>query len=455
MTCGRVAHTSHSNVKQGHGCKSCEMAKAAERRRLGNAAEAVLTMQAAGLEPLEDYPGTVRKWRCVCLECGQEVTPTHDKVLQTGRGCPTCSIKQRGLEHRLDADAAAAVMRAAGLEPLVPYPTTLSPWPCRCTTCGRTVDPSLSSVKRGARCRYCSGKDVIPEEAVEVMRAAGVEPLVPYPGANVPWGCRCERCGKHPSPSYGYVRRTGSGCGYCSGRHVDPQDAVIVMREAGFEPLTPYPGSLSPWPCECVTCGKQSSPWFASVKSQGTRCAYCQGMRTDPDDAGVIMRAAGLKPLVPYPGANTPWRCRCVTCNNEVTPVIGTIRAGGGCRYCATKGLDYTAPALLYLITHPELEAHKVGIGSPTAGRLDTHRKHGWTVYNTIHYPTGQQAYEVETAVLRWLRLEMGLPQALTQRDMPQRGETETVYAADIDLPLLWREIIRIHSDITNSPPVT
>lgn len=141
--------------------------------------------------------------------------------------------------------------------------------------------------------------------------------------------------------------------------------------------------------------------------------------------------------------------------NNEVTPVIGTIRAGGGCRYCATKGLDYTAPALLYLITHPELEAHKVGIGSPTAGRLAAHRKHGWTVYKTIHYPTGQQAYEVETAVLRWLRLEMGLPQALTQRDMPQRGETETVYAADIDLPLLWQEVIRIHTDITNSPPVT
>ncbi len=446
-TCGREAHTSHSNIRQGHGCKACEMSAAAERRRLSNAANAVLTMQAAGLEPLEPYPGTVRKWRCRCLECGEVVTPTHDKVQQTGRGCPNCSIRKRGLEHRVDAEAAAAVMRAAGLEPLEPYPTSLQPWPCRCTTCNRTVDPSLSSVKRGARCRYCSGKDVIPEEAVEVMRAAGVEPLTPYPGANVPWLCECTRCGRHPTPSYGYVRRTGSGCGYCSGRRVDPEEAVEVMQEAGFEPLVPYPGSLAPWPCRCTTCGQESSPWFASVKSQGTRCAWCQGMRTDPDEAVEIMRGAGLEPLEPYPGANSAWRCRCNSCQREVAPVIGTIRAGGGCRYCATKGLDYTAPALLYLITHPELHAHKIGIGSPNAGRLATHRKHGWTVYKTMHFPTGQAAYDVEAAVLRWLRLEMGLPQALTQREMPQRGETETVYASDIALPTLWRETLRISSE--------
>ncbi len=445
--CGVEAYTSHSSVKQGHGCKPCEMAKAAERRRLSNAANAVLTMQAAGLEPLEPYPGTVRRWRCTCLECGQEVKPTHDKVQQTGRGCPSCSIIKRGLEHRVNEHEAVAVMRTAGLEPLEPYPTSLRPWPCRCATCGRTVDPSLTSVKQGARCRYCSGKDVIPEEAVEVMRAAGVEPLEPYPGANTRWLCKCNTCGRHPQPSYGYVHKTGNACGYCSGRHVDPDEAVEVMLEAGFQPLQAYPGSLAAWPSECTTCGKQSTPHYANVKYQGSRCIYCQGRRTDPEDAVEVMRAAGLEPLVPYPGATTPWACRCTTCEQEVTPVIGTIRAGGGCKYCATKGLDYNAPALLYLITHPELEAHKVGIGSPTAGRLDTHRKHGWKVYKVIDYPTGQEAYEVESAVLRWLRLEMGFPQALTKEDMPQRGETETMYSGDIDLPILWREITRIASE--------
>ncbi len=99
----------------------------AERRRLSNAANAVLTMQAAGLEPLTPYPGTVKKWQCLCLECGNEVTPTHDKVKQTGRGCPSCSLKKRGLEHRLGADEAAAVMRAAGLEPTSAIPNLKPP----------------------------------------------------------------------------------------------------------------------------------------------------------------------------------------------------------------------------------------------------------------------------------------------------------------------------------------
>ena len=451
--CGTEVRISHSSVKQGHGCKRCEVDKAAVRRKASNAANAVLTMQLAGLEPLEPYPGTVARWRCLCLECLQEVAPTHDKVQQTGRGCPTCSIRKRGIEHRLDAGEAAALMRAAGLEPLEPYPTSTKPWLCQCRTCGRKVDPTLTSVKAGTRCRYCSGKDVISDEAIEVMRAAGVEPLAPYPGANNPWSCVCRKCGKHPSPSYGYVRRTGSGCGYCSGRHVDPADAEATMKEAGFEPLEPYPGSLKPWTSRCSTCGKTSGPWFAAVKSQGTRCAYCQGTRVDPEDADSVMRSAGLEPLERYPGALTPWRCRCTTCGREVAPVLGTIRAGGGCRYCATRGLDLNAPALLYVITHGELEAHKVGIGSPTAGRLDTHRRHGWSVYRVMHFDTGQQAFEVEAGVLRWLRLEMGLPPALTQREMPQRGETETVHAADIELPLLWREVVRISGEAHSHDP--
>ncbi len=142
------------------------------------------------------------------------------------------------------------------------------------------------------------------------------------PRCELPWLCRCETCGRHPKPSYGRVRKTGRGCGYCSGRHVDPDEAVEVMRAAGFEPLTPYPGSLAAWPCECSTCGKQSSPYYANTRYQNGRCACRQGMRVDPDEAAETMRAAGLKPLEPYPGSNIRWRCRCTKCGKEVTPVI-------------------------------------------------------------------------------------------------------------------------------------
>ncbi len=45
---------------------------------------------------------------------------------------------------------------------------------------------------------------------------------------------------------------------------------------------------------------------------------------------------AGLEPLEPYPGSNAkPWRCRCLSCDREVSPVYASIQQGrGGCREC-------------------------------------------------------------------------------------------------------------------------
>lgn len=353
-----------------------------------DASRAIQETRAVGLEPLEAYKASKARWRCLCLGCGREVSPTHDHVKQSGRGCKHCSLKTRGLEHRIDPEAAVSLMRAAGLEPLEPYPAIHTPWLCRCRSCHRMVDPSLNSVKRGARCRFCSGAAVDPDEAVDVMRTAGVEPLEPYPGANAPWLCECLACGRHPRPRYGGVRRGRGACGYCAGKLVDAGEAIEIMRDSGFKPLVTYPGSLDPWRSECLKCGRESTPRFASVKAQGTRCTYCQGARVDPTEAAEFMRDAGLDPLGPYPGASTPWSCRCLECG----PVIGTIRAGGGCKFCATRGLDFDAPALLYLVTHDEFQAHKVGIGSPKGRRLATHHRYGWRTYQTMHFETGHEA---------------------------------------------------------------
>ncbi|MEU0032006.1 hypothetical protein [Streptomyces sp. NPDC006335] len=54
--------------------------------------------------------------------------------------------------------------------------------------------------------------------------------------------------------------------------------------------------------------------------------------------ADLVMRAAGLKPEVPYPGYNVPWPCRCTQCGGRVTPRFRQIRDGiGGCRSCAMR----------------------------------------------------------------------------------------------------------------------
>jgi hypothetical protein len=121
------------------------------------------------------------------------------------------------MPRRLDHDAAAAIMRAAGVEPIELYPNSQSPWRCRCLlACGHEVTPQLGNVRAGhAACGYCAGTKVDPVAAEAVMHAVGFIPLETYPGSGRPWRCRCDRCGNEVSPRYAAVA-SGAACRYCA-----------------------------------------------------------------------------------------------------------------------------------------------------------------------------------------------------------------------------------------------
>lgn len=438
--CGAEVTPRLDGIRSGSsGCRGCGLKAAHARKYDDRAAAAVKVMRAAGLEPLEPYPGTTTRWKCRCERCGATVTTTHDKVKQGGYGCVACSYRIRGLKKRVPSATAFAVMRAAGFEPLEPYVGTNTPWRSRCVDCGQASTPTLASVRhQGTGCRHCNKPLHDAEEAAGRMRAVGLQPLEPFVGANNPWRVRCLDCGRESSPRLSKVLVRGKVCKWCSGKAVEPSEAVATMREHGYEPLEPYPGSLRLWRCRCTTCGRERYPTHALVKSQGGRCAYCMRVVVDPEDAEAVMRTADLHPLVPYPGASAPWRCRCGACGRTVAPTLGTVRAGGRCRYCATKGINLKTPCLVYLITHRGLGAHKIGIGAPSGHRLREHRREGWEVYRTMEFATGAQAFDVEKRVLEWLRVDLGLPPALTKAEMPQAGYTETVAASAVDLLDVW-----------------
>lgn len=110
-----------------------------------------------------------------------------------------------------------------GFEPLVPYPGSTEPWPLRCSRCGNSISPAFYSLvqakKKGSSgCAFCSGQIVIPEEAEKVMLAADLRPLVPYPGSKRRWQCECLECGKTVFPLYNHIRRGRGGCAKCGHR---------------------------------------------------------------------------------------------------------------------------------------------------------------------------------------------------------------------------------------------
>ena len=463
LECGSDVSPTYNAVQQGKGCRVCAVGHRAEAMRL-DPSEAVRRMRVSGAEPLVPYPGAFAKWKCRCSSCGRTVTPLLNNVSR-GRGpCKWCGKVKQANTRRIDPALAEAAVRNAGAAPLEPYSGLVNePWKCRCLKCGRTITPRPSGIiLRGVNaCAYCAGARTDPAVAVEIMSEAGFEPLDPYVNARTPWRSRCVRCGRESAPWFMSVR-AGSGCGYCGHRspnhlghtHVapnrlGPEEACERMRVAGVEPDGPYPGKNGlPWPGRCIRCGSVVNASLATATSKRGKggCRACadrargDAQRVPPEEAVRTMRQAGAEPLEPYVDGGTPWRCRCMKCDREVTPKLWVIRQGvGPCSACSVYGFDRVAPAIVYVVTHPVLNALKVGVAGVESTRLKQHRAIGWEVYRTTGYPSGAMAHAVEQAVIRWMRDEKGWPQFLSEGS----GKTETVDADLVTALALWRQVTK------------
>ncbi len=498
LKCGEIVYPAHSWIVAGQGgCQKCGYVESGLKGRVSEEL-AIEVMNAAGLTPLTPYLGSGKPWKSICQKCKQIVSPTYNSV-SSGTGCGVCAGKI------VVPEIAEEVMRNALLEPLVPYPGSKTNWKCKCMKCGKTVFPNYGDVNQGdGGCKFCGGRFIEPDEAVATMRFNNLEPLEPYKNTASPWKCRCLKCGKTVTPRHNSVQNGAGGCKYCAKVFVDAEDAILVMRQAKFEPLEPYPGSQKPWKCKCLRCGREVQPAYTSIQSGQKGCVYCGGKKVDPQEAFDFMVSKGLTPLEQYKKADGRWRCRCIKCLREVSPSYSSVRQGqggciycsgkkvdpqdavalflennlkplvpykstetkwksecmkcgnvvfpthhmvsqrsGGCKYCATLGLDFTLPAYIYLITHEQLGSHKIGISGVHAkeDRLKDHAKSGWKLYRKKVFDSADQTYEIEQAVLHWLRVERSLPPYLSLSEMPQRGWTETVDASEIDLPTIWAKV--------------
>lgn len=347
---------------------------------------------------------------------------------------------------RADDTEPIAVMRANDLEPLDPYPGSKPQWRSQCTRCGKEVLPRLCNVRKGHRnCTTCFVDPRIAPaaEAEADMRAAGLTPLVPYPGkATRPWPCKCDGCGNETSPTLSNIRQGQGGCWPCGtvrsalSRRKDEAEAVALMRSVNLEPLEPYPTTMVPWKCRCTSCGDEVTPTHNMVSHGTGGCGRCgrtknaKARMRDADEAERTMLDAGLVPQVRYPGVAIPWPSTCLGCSGTVKPRLGSILAGqGGCKPCTWSLNRPGASAGVYLVWHPQLRAIKVGVGVAFKGKIkraEEHRRRGWSHDTVITgLLTMRPAFDAERAVLDdWAA--RGIDSFLEPRTMPHGGWTET-----------------------------
>lgn len=405
--------------------------------------EAEQIMRAAGCIPLVPYPGSGVPWPCIHEPCGRQIAPLFSNVRKRGRACRACAGDARGVARKLQhADEAVELMRAASFEPLEPYPGSDRPWQCIHEPCGDVRTPTLNTIRaHGTACRPCSNLAAgrafwTAESAERVFREAGLEPLEPWPGSSsLPWRARHAPCGRVVSPRLGNIAAGQGPCRECGQEashealRKDHAEAAVVMRAAGLEPLELFPGVDHPWRCRHEPCGAEVSPTFTNIKRGQGGCVECAAraaavrLLMPEEEARSIMAGHDLEPLEPYPGSGKPWQCR-HSCGKIVTPTLTNVSVGKGvCRYC-NSAFPYDGPAMLYLVV--DRDAVKIGCCSRHGRRLDEHRRFGWEVAWSIDCPTGDEAYNLEQAVIAWWREDLGLQPARDSVDMPQFGYTET-----------------------------
>jgi hypothetical protein len=442
LNCSVIVFPRYDKIKQGQkGCRDCGIKRAQSARRFSDS-DAKKIMLQNQLKPLEPYKGADLPWKCKCLVCGGESSPRLASV-KKGRRCRHCGHNKTADRNRLSQNKTEKLMLKSKIKPLEPYMSANTPWKCKCLNCKKIINPTYANIQQGSGCEYCARTKVDAKDAVKVMIKAKLKPLEPYKDSKSRWKCLHMTCGEIVFPRYSDVRKGLGGCNVCakknaiSHRKIPEKKAIRLMLKNGMKPLEPFVDTNTKWKCRCLKCKKVIRPRYSAV-NRGSTCTYCSGNKVDPKDAVRMMLRAKIKPLEPYKRADSPWKSQCLKCCRIIKPQYSSVYSGqGGCRYCSKKGINMNTPSYLYLITHFELNAHKVGMGNHKRlnDRLGRFKREGWVTYRVWQTETGSEAIDIESEVLRILRTERNLPAYLSKAEMPKtEGHTETVDADSITL---------------------
>jgi len=357
------------------------------------------------------------------------------------------------MANKLDPKVAEKVMLKAKFQPLEPYQGASTPWKVKCLLCEKIVKVSYHNIKNGfsGRKQCCSPVAGISKgDALTKFNKHGFIVLGDYTTSNKSIEVKCKKCKRISKRSFQSLERLGKKmrCVWCSNLRKDPKEVVTFMIKNGLKPKTPYKGANEPWSCVCLKCKKEVSSSYASVRD-GKGCKYCAGNFIDSKDAEKNMINWGYKPQEPYNGTHYNWKSLHIPCGNVVSPEYAQIQQGfGGCRHCAEWGFQYNKKSYLYLITHKQLKAHKVGIGNVAkklkADRLHRLKLEGWELFKKWNFDEGKKALKVEQKVFKVLRDDMKLPIFLTKKQIRNEGYSETINSDSITLLELEKIIKKV-----------
>ena len=130
-------------------------------------------------------------------------------------------------------------------------------------------------------------------------------------------------------------------CPTCEDRQIHqllPKDEADKMfAKFGFTLIGGYPGRSRYAATICRKCGFEGGQTLDRLRSGKASCRGCVAL-TNESKSRKTLSEANLEPLVPFPGMYSPWPCICLVCQREVSPRMSNLRKGQtACKFCATK----------------------------------------------------------------------------------------------------------------------
>jgi hypothetical protein len=194
---------------------------------------------------------------------------------------------------------------------------------------------------------------------------------------------------------------------------LDSEQAIQLVKEAGFTPLEPYTNALTKWKMRHDLCNSIVFPKLNSISNNLSKtpgCAVCAGQQVE---AGlndlmtthplIAIEAIHWDPTTVTSGSNQKksWRC---SEGHAWKARVAERTSGHGCPSCAQSGFDPNKEGWLYFLSHPDWEMFQIGITNVPDDRLSTHKRLGWEVLELRGPMNGDLARQWETDILRILR---------------------------------------------------
>lgn len=479
-SCGTVVYPLLNQIQQGGGgCSSCGHITTGLKRR--NSLDTVTeVLKSKQFTLIGKYVGAEKKLRVRCEICGNEIDAIFSVISRdTGRGCKPCAVNERRLRYRMDLQEVQSRLKSSNMKLVGEYKNSNTPVACKCLQCGVVRNIRISVLLKSSGCRPCAlakagvRRRTSEFTALETMRTIGkVEPLEPYQNQNARWKSRCLTCGSIVYPRLGSITgRKGLGCEDCAnklrgiGKRVPQAKAFALFIQNDLIPLPDQNYVDAESRIVCIhSCGKKVTTSYRLVrvnisKKMGS-CRACGAIKSankqrfDISVIDKIYKSRGLT-LVDrnYRGVQYKHQTLCDVCGHQWESTPSHISLGSGCPNCAKGGIKPKLPGYVYLITHSELNAHKVGIANTAktklADRLYHHSRQGWILVKKWDFIESHNIQTIEKQVFRILRKEMDIPPYLAKDDMPFGGWTETLSADAISITSLSK-LIEIEIAATN-----